>query len=97
VFNPEDPKEDPNEPRRTHGFDSDAVDPNGTETGTFWCPDCGKRVTRGPAEIEYGHRRKGDRCPRRPATVDPSDARQAGAYASHRAQGIGKFANEADD
>jgi hypothetical protein len=46
----------------------------------FRCPECGRRVTRGPSGTEYGHQRTArdnygsgveERCPRRPETVDP--------------------------
>jgi hypothetical protein len=52
---------------------------DGDQPGTFECPDCGSQVTRGPSGREYGHRRgnhhaETDRCPRRPAAVDPKRA-----------------------
>jgi DNA-directed RNA polymerase subunit RPC12/RpoP len=49
---------DPNAPKNPNGLESDAVDPDGDEPGTLWCPDCGARVTRSPTDpsIEYGHR-----------------------------------------
>lgn len=43
----------------------------------FRCPECGCRCTRGPSGTEYGHQRgrgstgTGERCSRRPDTVDP--------------------------
>jgi len=46
-------------------------------TETFRCPDCGRRVTRGPGGVEYGHERgrgstgTSSRCPRRQHDVDP--------------------------
>ena len=90
---------DPNAPRNPQGLTSDAVDPNGSEPGMFWCPDCGKRVTRSPTDpnIEYGHRTghnpdKGERCPRRPATVDTDDGRVEAAVSMHETLGIGRFA-----
>jgi hypothetical protein len=50
-----------------------------THAGEFRCPDCGNRVTRSPTGVEYGHERgsisdgpREQRCPRRPATVDPA-------------------------
>jgi DNA-directed RNA polymerase subunit RPC12/RpoP len=89
-FDPHADRGDPNAPNNTMGLTSDAIDPDGTESGMFWCPDCGKRVTRGPSGIEYGHRRgmeRGEeRCERRPATVDTVDARAAGGYAAVRAR-----------
>ena len=96
-----DPHADPNAPRNPHGLTSDAVDPGGDEPGTYWCPDCGKRVTRSPTDpnIEYGHRTghnpdKGDRCPRRPATVDTDDGRIKAALSMHESMGIGRFADD---
>ena len=96
-----DPAGDPNAPKNTKGLTSDSVDPDGTEAGEFWCPDCGARVTRSPTDpnIEYGHRaghapdkNDGERCPRRPAMVDTNDARVKSAVSMHKTMGIGRFA-----
>jgi len=94
-----DPHADPNAPKNPRGLESDAVDPDGDEPGTYWCPRCGARVTRSPTDpnIEYGHRTghnpdKGDRCPRRPATVDTDDGRTKAALSMHETLGIGRFA-----
>jgi len=91
---------DPNEPRNPNGLESDAVDPDGDEPGTFWCPDCGARVTRGPTGVEYGHRaghepdkNNGERCVRRSAVVDTNDGRTKAALSMHESIGIGRFAD----
>ena len=80
------------------------MDPDGTEPGEFWCPECGARVTRGAAVqngtlLEYGHRaghapdkNNGERCSRRPAAVDTQDGRVKSAYSMHESMGIGRFA-----
>lgn len=87
-FDPFAERGDPNAPNNTWGFTSDAIDPDGDEAGTFWCPDCGKRVTRSRAGVEYGHKRGmeagEDRCERRPhpAVVDTDDGRKAAGYAT---------------
>jgi len=42
--------------------------------GEFYCPECGRKCTRGPSGTEYGHRRarrREERCSRRPESVDP--------------------------
>jgi uncharacterized Zn finger protein (UPF0148 family) len=98
-FDPYSEQGDLNAPRNAKGLTSDAIDPDGDEPGTFWCPSCGARVTRSSTNIEYGHRaghapdkNNGERCPRRPATVDIVDPRVAGAYAGHESMGIGRFA-----
>jgi hypothetical protein len=93
---------DPNAPKNTRGLASDAIDPDGDEAGTFWCPECGARVTRSPVDpsIEYGHRaghdpekNDGERCPRRPASVDTQDGRVKSALSMHETMGIGRFAD----
>jgi uncharacterized Zn finger protein (UPF0148 family) len=91
---------DPNEPKNPNGLESDAVDPDGDEPGTFWCPSCGARVTRGPTGVEYGHRaghepdkNDGERCSRRPAVVDTNDGRVKSALSMHESLGIGRFAD----
>jgi hypothetical protein len=96
-FDPYSEQGDLNAPRRKHGLTSDAIDSDGDEVGTFWCPECGARITRSPTNIEYGHRAghdpdKGERCSRRPATVDSVDPRVKAAYAAHESMGIGRFA-----
>jgi hypothetical protein len=97
-----DPAGDLNAPKNPKGLTSDAVDPDGTEAGEFWCPDCGARVTRSPVDpnIEYGHRaghapdtNDGERCPRRPAAVDTDDGRVKSALSMHESMGIGRFAD----
>ena len=94
-------KVDPNAPKNPNGLESDAVDPDGDEPGTFWCPECGARVTRSPTDpnIEYGHRaghapdkNDGERCSRRPAMVDTNDGRVKAALSMHESMGIGRFA-----
>ena len=99
-FDPYSEQGDLNAPRRKHGLTSDAIDPDGDEVGEFWCPDCGKRVTRGPDGVERGHsaghepnRGGGERCSRRPATVDSTDARVKAALSMHESMGIGRFAD----
>jgi hypothetical protein len=94
------PAGDPNAPKNPRGLESDAVDPDGSEAGTFWCPRCGARVTRGPTGVEYGHRaghapdkNDGERCPRRPAMVDTDDGRVKSALSMHESMGIGRFAD----
>ena len=94
---------DPNAPKNPRGLESDAVDPDGSEAGTFWCPRCGARVTRGPTGVEYGHRaghapdkNDGERCPRRPAVVDTDDGRVKSALSMHETLGIGRFADRED-
>jgi uncharacterized Zn finger protein (UPF0148 family) len=94
---------DPNEPKNPNGLESDAVDPDGDEPGTFWCPECGARVTRGPTGVEYGHRaghapdkNDGERCSRRPAMVDTDDGRVKSALSMHETLGIGRFADASD-
>ena len=93
---------DPNAPKNTRGLASDGVDPDGTEAGEFWCPDCGARATRSPTDpnLEYGHRaghapdkNDGERCPRRPAMVDTNDGRVRSAVSMHETMGIGRFAD----
>lgn len=49
------------------------------ETVESVCSECNRKCTRGPDGTEYGHSRgsmvrggRGDRCPRRPAAVDPN-------------------------
>jgi DNA-directed RNA polymerase subunit RPC12/RpoP len=97
----ENEERDSNAPPNTHGLESDVVDPDGDEPGAFWCPDCGARVTRSPIDpnIEYGHRaghapdkNDGERCPRRPASVDTQDGRVKSALSMHESMGIGRFA-----
>ena len=94
---------DPNEPRNPNGLESDAVDPDGTEPGTYWCPDCGARVTRGLTGVEYGHRaghepdkNNGERCVRRSAVVDTNDGRVKSAVSMNESLGIGRFADRED-
>ena len=94
---------DPNEPKNPNGLESDAVDPDGDEPGTFWCPSCGARVTRGPTGVEYGHRaghepskNNGERCVRRSAVVDTNDGRVKSALSMHESLGIGRFADASD-
>ena len=96
-----DPAGDPNAPKNPKGLESDAVDPDGSDPGTFWCPSCGARVTRSPVDpgLEYGHRaghapdkNNGERCPRRPASVDTQDGRVKSAVSMHETLGIGRFA-----
>lgn len=47
------------------------------DSGEYRCPECGRQVTVGPSGREYGHERGAnetgsqERCPRRPASVDP--------------------------
>jgi hypothetical protein len=96
-FDPYSEQGDLNAPRRKHGLESDAVDPDGDEPGTFWCPGCGARTTRGTEGVEYGHRvgdgtNSDERCSRRPATVDSVDPRIAGAIAGHESREVGRFA-----
>ena len=93
-------KVDPNAPKNPNGLESDAVDPDGDEPGTFWCPDCGARVTRGLTGVEYGHRaghepakNNGERCVRRSAVVDTNDGRVKSALSMHESLGIGRFAD----
>ena len=44
---------------------------------TYRCPECGRAITVGTDGTEYGHARgvagttPDERCPRRPASVDP--------------------------
>ena len=44
--------------------------------GEFRCDECGRRCTRGPDGVEYGHirghRSHEDRCSRRPDVCDPT-------------------------
>jgi len=98
-----DPDDDPNAPKNPSGLESDVVDPDGDEPGTFWCPDCGARVTRSPTNIEYGHRaghepdkNDGERCVRRSAVVDTNDGRVNSAVSMHESLGIGRFADRED-
>jgi hypothetical protein len=100
-FDPYSEQGDLNAPRNARGLTSDAIDPDGDEPGTFWCPECGARVTRSPIDpaIEYGHRaghapdkNDGERCPRRPASVDTQDGRVKSALSMHESMGIGRFA-----
>ena len=104
-FDPYSEQGDLNAPRNARGLTSDAIDPDGDEPGTYWCPDCGARVTRSPIDpnIEYGHRaghapdkNGGERCPRRPATVDTQDGRVKSALSMHESMGIGRFADRED-
>lgn len=79
--------------------ESEAATPDNDEAGEFRCPECNRRITRGPSGLEYGHddglsSGRTERCSRRSEACDSNRDYEPPDYWS--GEGFGEIRDESE-